>query len=72
MKRDVLSGAPRLVEAQKITAIQTASGSQYLQSRTNTAQKNNGVGAKATAKPPRLRECPGRRSGWESSSARVR
>jgi hypothetical protein len=50
MKREVWLGAPRLVEAVKITAIQTASGSQYLQNRPNTAQKNNGDGVKATAK----------------------
>ena len=50
MKRDVCLGDPRLVEAEKITAIQNTSGSQYLQNRPNTAQKNNGGGPKATAK----------------------
>ena len=72
MKRDVEPGAPRPVEAEKITAIQTTSGSQCLQNRSYTAQRNNGDGAKANEKRFRLRESPGHRSGWNRSSAPVR
>jgi hypothetical protein len=51
-----------LVEAQKITVIQINNGSQYLQNRPNTAQKNNRRRPNATAKDQnslRLQILPG-------------
>src|ERR1700722_1998780 len=49
-KCEVLPGAPRLVDAPKITAIQMIRGSQYLQSRPDTPAKNNAEPSKATGK----------------------
>ena len=55
MNNDVLLGAPRWVEAEKITAIQNTRGSQYLQVRANTGQKNYDRGANANAKTNTIR-----------------